>query len=129
MIIALLLAAAQPQPEAKAQGIEDAEEIACYERDQSQQAMNRCAGDANQRADKALNAQWAKVLAQFDDAESRKLLLESQRAWLKYRDAHCEAATLDSRGGSIWLLLNSGCLAEMTRERTRELAELIDGVE
>jgi uncharacterized protein YecT (DUF1311 family) len=123
VIVALSLALAAQAPE-------DPIEDACYERDYSQQAMNRCAGDAYQRADAALNAQWAKVLAAYGgDAETKKLLLDGQRAWLKYRDAQCQLAALDSRGGSIWLLINSGCLASLTRQRTQELKELIDGVE
>ena|SRR5688572_10425 len=111
------------------QAPDDPIENACYQADHSQQAMNRCAGEAYQRADQALNAQWSKVLARYDDPESKKLLLDAQRVWLKYRDAHCQLAALDSRGGSIWLLLNSGCLASLTRRRTQELKELIDGVE
>ena len=122
MIVPLLLAAATTQP------IDDPIENACYQADHSQQAMNRCAGDAYQRADQALNTQWAKVLATFgDDAESKKLLLDGQRAWLKYRDAQCQLAALDSRGGSIWLLINSGCLASLTRQRVKELGELMGG--
>ena len=125
MILALLLATAAVDA-----APEDPIENACYEADQSQQAMNRCAGEANQRADAALNTQWAKVLTIFgDDAETRKLLLDGQRAWLKYRDAQCQLAALDSRGGSIWPLINSGCLASVTRKRTQELKELIDGTE
>jgi uncharacterized protein YecT (DUF1311 family) len=155
MIMALLLAAADSQPspefvaachqratnqaeidfcvagerELQVHRIQDAEEVACFDRDQSQQGMNRCAGDAYQRADKALNAEWAKVLAAFEDAEGKKLLLDGQRAWLKYRDAHCRAAAFENLGGSIWPLINSGCLTSLTRERTRELADLIDGTE
>jgi len=155
MIMALLLAAADPQPsrefvaachqrasnqaeinfciagerELKEQTIQDAEEVACFDRDQSQQGMNRCAGDAYERADKALNAEWAKVLAEFEDAEAKKLLLDGQRAWRKYRDAHCQAAAFENLGGSIWPLINSGCLTSLTRERTQELADLIDGLE
>jgi uncharacterized protein YecT (DUF1311 family) len=123
VIIALLIMAA-----AIDLAPEDPVENACYERDQSQQWMNRCAGDAYQRADKALNAQWAKVFATYgDDAESKNLLLDGQRAWLKYRDAQCELAAFDSRGGSIWPLINSGCLASLTRQRTKELADLLTG--
>ena len=119
MIAALLATAVQ---------LADPVEDACYQADQSQQAMNRCAGDANQRADAALNAQWAKVVAIYgDDAESKKLLLDGQRAWLKYRDAQCQLAALDSRGGSIWPLINSGCFASLTRQRTKELSDLIAG--
>jgi uncharacterized protein YecT (DUF1311 family) len=123
MIIALLIAAADVQ-----QATDDPVETACVNADQSQQGMNRCAGDAFERADKALNAMWSKVLARFgDEAKSKKLLLDSQRAWLKYRDAQCELAAYDNLGGSIWPLINSGCLAAATRQRTRELADLIEG--
>ena len=119
MILALLLAAAVPAPD-------DPVENACYERDQSQQGMNMCAGQAYERSDKALNDQWAKALAVYGEAaESKKLLLDGQRAWLKYRDAQCDLAAFDNRGGSIWPLIHSGCLANLTRRRTKELADLI----
>lgn len=105
---------------------DDPEETACYERDYSQQVMNRCAGEAYQRADAALNAKWAKVLAAYhDDYSLQKLLLDTQRAWLKYRDGTCEQAASESFGGSIWPLINSSCLADLTRQRTKELAELL----
>ena len=123
MILALLLAAAMAPA-----ALEDPVEDACYAADYSQQAMNRCAGDAFERADKALNAQWAKVAAAYKgDKEGKKLLLDAQRAWIKYRDAHCEAAAMDSKGGSIWPLLVSGCLADLTRKRTHELVQMLEG--
>ena len=108
--------------------IADPIEDTCYKADVSQQAMNRCAGEAYQRANATLNAQWKRVLAVYaDDRQSKKLLLDGQRAWLKYRDAQCQLAALDSRGGSIWPLINSGCLASLTRQRTKELSDLIAG--
>ncbi len=120
-MIALLLALA-----AASTAPDDPVEDACYAADQSQQGMNRCAGDAFQRADKALNLQWAKVAAAFaNDAESKTLLLDTQRAWLKYRDGQCKLAALDSVGGSIWPLINSSCLAQLTRQRTKELTDLL----
>jgi len=125
VIIALLLTAALMQP-----ATDDPEETACYKRDESQMAMNMCAGAAYERADKALNAEWQKVLAHYgDDAETKALLLDGQRAWIKYRDAQCEMAAFDNRGGSIWPLINSMCLAELTRKRTAELADLLRGLE
>ena len=122
MIFALFLAAAlQAAPD-------DPLETACYEADQSQMGMNMCAGEAYERADTALNAQWAKAVAAYkDEAEGKKLLLDAQRAWLKYRDAHCQAAAFDSKGGSIWPMLVSGCMAELTRRRTRELVVMLEG--
>ena len=122
MILALLFLAAQAQA-----ALDDPVETACYASDFSQQAMNRCAGEALERADKALNAEWAKVMAGDGKGEDDKLMLEAQRAWIKYRDAHCEAAAYDSKGGSIWPLLVSGCMAELTRRRTRELVAMREG--
>jgi len=122
MIIALLIAAADVQ------SADDPLEIACLKENESQQGMNQCAGDAYERADKALNAEWVKVVANYKgEAPAEKLMLDSQRAWLKYRDAHCELAAYENLGGSIWPLINSGCLAELTRERTRELAQMLEG--
>jgi uncharacterized protein YecT (DUF1311 family) len=124
VIFAILIAAVDVQQAVPDDPLEDA----CYEADYSQQAMNRCAGDAYERADAALNAQWKKVLDTYgDDAEAKKLLLDGQRAWLKYRDSWCEISALDSVGGSIWPLINSGCLASLTRARTQELKVLLEG--
>jgi uncharacterized protein YecT (DUF1311 family) len=108
--------------------IQDAEETACFEANQSQQGMNRCAAEAYERADKALNAQWAKVMAAYkDEKDAEKLLLDAQRAWLKYRDAHCQADAYENLGGSIWPMINSGCMADLTRQRTQELREMLEG--
>jgi len=110
------------EQESKTHEVMDAEETTCMDADQSQMGMNRCAGEAFQRADAALNAEWAKVMAAYKgDKDAEKLLLDGQRAWLKYRDAQCQMAAYDSIGGSIWPLINSGCLADLTRRRTREL--------
>jgi len=126
MIFAFLVAAADIRQPAD----DDPLETACYERDQSQLGMNRCAAEAFERADRALNAQWATIMGRYgDDAQAKALLLEGQRAWLKYRDSWCEISAYDNRGGSIWPLIHSGCLARLTRERTAEFTELLQGEE
>jgi uncharacterized protein YecT (DUF1311 family) len=107
--------------------LQDPEELACLDENQSQQGMNQCEGEAYERADKALNAQWATVMAGDGEKEEEQLLLDAQRAWLKYRDAHCQAAAFDSKGGSIWPMLVSGCKADLTRQRTEELRVMLQG--
>ena len=123
MIVALLIAAADVQ-----QTPDDPLEIACLKENQSQQGMNQCEGEAFDRADKALNAEWAKIVANYKgEAPAQKLMLDGQRAWLKYRDAQCELAAYENLGGSIWPMLVSGCKAELTRLRTRELQQMLEG--
>jgi uncharacterized protein YecT (DUF1311 family) len=48
-------------------------------------------------------------------------LLNSQRAWLAYRDANCRAFSYEYRGGSAQGLSNRVCLTRVTRARTTEL--------
>jgi uncharacterized protein YecT (DUF1311 family) len=48
-------------------------------------------------------------------------LLNSQRAWLAYRDSNCRAFSYEYRGGSAQGLSNRVCLTRMTRARTTEL--------
>ena len=106
-------------------GTTDPLEDACYDRDHSQQAMNRCAGEAFERADKELNRHWREIIDHYDEPETKKLLLDSQRSWLRYRDAQCELSAFHSRGGSMWPMVVSGCKADLTRQRNAELADLL----
>jgi uncharacterized protein YecT (DUF1311 family) len=107
--------------------LQDPLETACLDANQAQQGMNQCEGEAYERADKALNAQWAKVMAGDGEKEEAQLLLDSQRAWLKYREANCLAGAYSSKGGSIYPMLVSGCMAELTRQRTQQLVEMLEG--
>lgn len=99
--------------------------------------MNICAAQDYDEADTALNAQYTEtknVLAAADEelssgeSSAAKALLTAQRAWINYRDAHCEAVGFQARGGSMQPMLVSGCLAELTRARTEELSTLADGL-
>ncbi len=107
---------------------------------QVQQEMNWCAGRDFEVADERLNAQWeatSKVMKQRDaewaeigSADTRpgffRSLLEAQRGWLRYRDAHCRLDGYTARGGSLEPLLFSTCKARLTRMRTEELKELVE---
>jgi len=109
---------------------------------QVQQEMNWCAGRDFEVADERLNAQWQKTAAamkardadfaasgagEHDPREGHfATLLEAQRGWLRYRDAHCRAEGYAARGGSLEPLLVATCKARLTRMRTDELRELVE---
>ena len=106
-----------------------------------QQEMNWCAGRDYEVADERLNAQWKETAAvmkardadfaasgqaEYDTREGYfESLLEAQRGWLRYRDAHCRSDGYWARGGSMESLLVSSCKARLTRMRTDELKALI----
>lgn len=95
----------------------------------NQGAMNECGLDSFQKSDNRLNIVYKKLVAQIQtssDSKSTKRkyldsLLKGQRAWLVYRDSHCNLQTLPMEGGSIRPLLYSSCLQELTEERTKQL--------
>jgi len=103
----------------------------------TQADMTACEQTRQETADKALNAQYKitrAALAALDkdlDADMRgaeKALVKAQRAWVDFRDAECEAAGFQARGGTMEPMLVAGCIAELTDARTKQLKELAETV-
>lgn len=103
---------------------------------QTQAAMNSCAAQQYEDADKALNLAWPKVRATmreidtFNDnefeASAEDNLLKAQRAWIDYRDGHCITVGAQYAGGSIQPLIINSCLTDLTEKRTAELLALLE---
>jgi uncharacterized protein YecT (DUF1311 family) len=91
---------------------------------QSQVEMNQCAGKAYKAADAELNQVYQKLVAMLDEEEKAQLK-NVETAWLKYRDANCEFAADQFKGGSIRPMIYAFCLADMTRNRTAEIKNQI----
>jgi uncharacterized protein YecT (DUF1311 family) len=107
----------------------------------TQTDMNQCSAREFQRADTELNRAWSEVraamqrrdrgTAEYRDPSDRSpgyyaALLESQRAWLRYRDAHCLIEGYAARGGSMEPMLVSGCRRSLTEARTQALRDLLE---
>ena len=97
--------------------------------------MNLCAAIDFDAADAQLNAAWPGVLAHARAQDRDALpgdrrpgvavrLLEAQRAWITFRDAHCTVESYQARGGSMEPLLYNGCRAHLTRQRVAQLHAL-----
>lgn len=108
-----------------------------------QQAMNMCAWADFQDADEKLNIQWELTVAHVQERDRGygiepgdgqslaegvqsfyQTLLEGQRAWLKYRDYHCEAESHKFWEGSMMPMAFNSCRTALTKERTAQLHEL-----
>ncbi|MCU0801488.1 MAG: lysozyme inhibitor LprI family protein [Rhodobacteraceae bacterium] len=96
--------------------------------------MNQCAYQEFEAADAALNRVYAEAIA-FLQASDREYppageseearLRRAQRAWVAYRDANCDQAGFQMRGGSAEPLLVNGCLRFMTEARIAELRSVM----
>ncbi|WHA41893.1 lysozyme inhibitor LprI family protein [Agrobacterium larrymoorei] len=100
---------------------------------QTQAEMTQCAGADFDEADQELNAEYQKLrklLATRDkDADEGgkgavEALVAAQRAWVAFRDANCDLAGFQARGGTMEPMLISSCMADMSRKRTEELQSL-----
>jgi uncharacterized protein YecT (DUF1311 family) len=97
----------------------------------------QCLGTMSQRADAEMAAQWRLALAaaRREDRENRGEnkpsmtggLLESQRAWLRYRQAECTMIGEQAAGGTGVGEMYSECSIELTRERTELLRRRAQG--
>lgn len=80
----------------------------------TQMEMNQCAANDYRIADRDLNAYYAKL-------EKIKELVAAERAWITYRDAECAYQVKAVEGGSMAPLVHATCLADLTRQRLKQL--------
>jgi uncharacterized protein YecT (DUF1311 family)/TM2 domain-containing membrane protein YozV len=74
-----------------------------------------CLGRKYAEADKVLNAAYKDQMAKLD-ANQKTKLRDSQRAWIKEKEAKCNA--LATQGGTMAAVEAAGCAVEMTEQRT-----------
>ncbi|MFD1624319.1 lysozyme inhibitor LprI family protein [Azospirillum griseum] len=89
-------------------------------------SLKICAAAEFRQADKALNTAYQAARKEMPDDKARALLLDAQRAWLKYRDAMCEwEGDGLYRDGSMSGLVILNCLTRVTTEQAKALDNAI----
>lgn len=97
--------------------------------------INQCLMADQEEAEIELTAAYRRALLAASRADreldrtdkrisNRLALVQAQRAWITFRDAHCQTMAFTMRGGSGEGTAFAGCLAEMTQRRIAELREL-----
>ncbi|OPK10921.1 lysozyme inhibitor LprI family protein [Pseudomonas sp. VI4.1] len=85
-----------------------------------------CASSAYKRVDKKLNEQY-RILVSGSKFPNKDLLLEGERAWIKYRDAHCNNVYKSIYPGEEAGIEKVGCLVSLASSRFAELVYLETG--
>ncbi|TQK03522.1 lysozyme inhibitor LprI family protein [Herbaspirillum sp. SJZ107] len=98
----------------------------------NQVALNACADAELAKADKALDLAYRSVVTRMaDDPLFLKNLGAAQAAWLAFRDAElkarfsCSEESVQQCWGSMYPMLWSARKAELTKERTRQLRQIL----
>ena len=93
----------------------------CYDKASSQAALDECADAAFKTSDKKLNDLYKQIEARLtDDADTKKLLVQAQRDWVKFRDAECNFQTAGAAGGSVVPMLVAQCMDGLTQSRIKD---------
>jgi uncharacterized protein YecT (DUF1311 family) len=121
------LCAARQQPTTTRSARQEGQEDPCPGA-RTQADLNLCASQAFQKADAELNKLYQQLMKGAGAAEKAKLRA-AQLAWLRFRDAHCEYEAFGNRGGSIYPMVYSFCLEEVTRERVRQFRDTLKEIE
>jgi len=86
--------------------------------------LTRCAARARDQADAELNNVYRGLMKDAGTTERVKLRA-AQLAWIKFRDTHCDYESVGNKGGSIYPMVYSFCLAKVTVARTKQLQEIL----
>jgi len=92
---------------------------------QTQVEMNLQSAAEVKKADAEMTKAYKDAMS-YQDEKGKKLLLEAQRAWIKYKEAHCKSAAYALEGGSAYPQAYNICITELTKARTKELYELFE---
>jgi uncharacterized protein YecT (DUF1311 family) len=85
-----------------------------------QATMNQCAAQQHAAADTELNALYQQISMRLNGQPDRKkLLVETQRAWIAFRDAECTFSASGVEGGSLFPLVYSNCTTDLTKARVQ----------
>jgi uncharacterized protein YecT (DUF1311 family) len=99
----------------------------CMDNAESQAAMTQCAAQAYQASDAELNELFHEIRQRLgDDADTRHLLRDAERAWVAFRDAECAFAASAVVGGSAYPMVHDLCLDELTQSRIEQFRQYLD---
>lgn len=83
--------------------------------------MNECANYHYIGADIQLNHAYQALVKNFMNNDSKILLVDMQKAWIKLRDATCSYESAAWNGGTGYNVVYTMCLKKETDERTKIL--------
>jgi uncharacterized protein YecT (DUF1311 family) len=108
----------------------------------AQQQNNYCNAQAFWKLDGELTKAYEEALAFTKKSDQDALPLQgpdlktetealtiAEKAWLQYRDSHCDGLGYKARGGSLESLLVGNCKIELTKNRMKELKDIMTSLE
>ena len=90
---------------------------------ETQDVMNACFALEFENANQEMNSTLKATLKQLDTKDQASARA-AQRAWLQYRELHCQAVgAIHVGGGSLEPTEVNACKADLTKARTKEVKD------
>ncbi|MFK5892525.1 MAG: DUF1311 domain-containing protein [Pseudomonadota bacterium] len=89
---------------------------------ETQYQMNICSGNKLSDLENKLKTKVSSTSKQLKKIKGDKLFIESNNAWFKFRDLHCESLAHIYESGSIHSLIESECKTILTKERINNIS-------
>ena len=109
----------------KQQYMKRANKINCDSLDGDNLSARICANLRFQKSDSLLTVLYKKLLSEQQTDAAKNYLVNLQKSWRKFRDAHCSIIWKQFEGGSIQAEEYLNCLTELTNHRRQELEKLL----
>ena len=90
---------------------------------QTQTDMNHCAASDLDRETKKINKAYSDYRAKLNPAQKQQLK-DVQLARIKFKDLACQFEASGVEGGSAQAMVLANCLADKTRQRSKEIEAL-----
>ncbi|MFZ6718805.1 lysozyme inhibitor LprI family protein [Undibacterium sp. Ji49W] len=93
--------------------------------------LNECATIEAKKVEAKLNRVYQQALKSLDQpdtetelySEMKKKLINAQRAWVKFREADCDAVFQRHASGSIRTIMQIGCMQTHAERRIQDLED------
>lgn len=87
----------------------------------TQYDMNICSGIKLSNIETELKNKVKNISGHLKQIDGSKIFIESNEAWIKFRNLHCESISKIYESGSIHSLIESECKIMLTKERIDSL--------
>jgi uncharacterized protein YecT (DUF1311 family) len=90
--------------------------------DQTQTGLNQCAAESYAKADEGLNRAYKRIVQKLKGQDQAAgLFVKAQKSWIAFRDSECAFVSSGASGGSIYPMIYSMCLEQVTKDRVKQL--------
>lgn len=89
--------------------------------------INECASIEQKKVEDKLNKVYQRVIKSIGEADTRKALVDAQRAWVKFREADCKAVHERYKTGTARTVMFIGCMQQHAEARIKNLEDFQGG--